>query len=425
MKVCLSLLLAGVAVAGEMKVATRTLQNGLRLVAIHNSGSKSESIFTFLPMGLTSDGPGQTQWSHLVEHLVVRSTAGTDVEHFNAETLPDHMRLDSYGTVNNWRQALGNHLRWLQGVPFTAQSLQSEKPNVIQETVTTARNSFTHKFALAAWAQASRHGRSSVAVNGDVMSARLEEIERYRAERLVVLDRTVVCMVGGVDSAIALSTMAQRLEGIRSQARLAAPVEIHPGSHEITWDLDARHLLFTWPISDTTHEDYAALMVTAQLLSIRFFGDAQLKAKASLTLAGADLKTPEGMYFYVSASLRPGASSGEVHQHVLGHLMALSKDGDTLGPAAFLGPQLGASLMKVPDPAAMPGAPPDVAPALIEGNLGLQRGMAEFRYGPHLAVLAERLSSVDAAKAQRAAAQYLTTVRGSVYTIAPKSKSQP
>jgi predicted Zn-dependent peptidase len=424
MKSCLPLLLASVAVAGDLKVATKTLKNGLRLVAIHNPGSKSESIFTFLPMGLTSDGPGQTQWSHLVEHLVVRSNVGADVEHFNAETLPDHMRLDSYGTVDNWQQGLDHHRRWLEGVTFTEQRLKSEKPNVIQEAVTTARNSFTHKFALAAWAQASRHGRSDVAVIGDVMTARLEAIQRYRDERLVVLGRTVVCTVGGVDPAVALSTVANRLGEIRSPARPAAPVEIHPGSREITWDLDARHLLFTWPIPDAANEDYAALMVTAQLLSMRFFGDSQLKAKTGLTLAGVDLRTPEGMYFYVSASLKPGASSDDVRQLVLNHLGALRKDVAALAPAAFLGPQLGTSLTHVPDPAVMESsAPPGITPAMIEGNLGLQRGMAEFRYGPHLSALAERLSAVDAAKARRAAEQYLIAVRGSVYTIVPTSKS--
>src|SRR5439155_23431038 len=103
MKCCLLLLLACVGIASEMKIQTKTLQNGVRLVAIHNPGSKSESIFTFLPMGLTSDGPGQTQWSHLVEHLVVRSIARVDLEHFNAETLDDHMRLDSYGAAENWQ----------------------------------------------------------------------------------------------------------------------------------------------------------------------------------------------------------------------------------------------------------------------------------------------------------------------------------
>src|SRR5260221_14428870 len=128
-----------------MKVEPKTLSIGLRLVAIHNPGSRSESILTFLPMGLTSDGPGQTQWSHLVEHLVVRSTAGGDVEHFNAETVDDHMRLESYGAAENWRDGLDHHRRRPQGAAPTQQNLKAEKPNGIGEAARGARRSFTHK----------------------------------------------------------------------------------------------------------------------------------------------------------------------------------------------------------------------------------------------------------------------------------------
>jgi len=65
--VCLLALAAGLGMAGEMKIQTQTLKNGLRAVAIYNPGSKSESVFTFLPLGLTSDGPerrnGLIWWS--------------------------------------------------------------------------------------------------------------------------------------------------------------------------------------------------------------------------------------------------------------------------------------------------------------------------------------------------------------------------
>jgi hypothetical protein len=60
----LLLFLLPISLLADMDVQTRKLANGLHLVAIYNPGSKSESIFTFLPLGLASDGPGQTQWSH-------------------------------------------------------------------------------------------------------------------------------------------------------------------------------------------------------------------------------------------------------------------------------------------------------------------------------------------------------------------------
>src|SRR2546423_352903 len=73
-----------------------TLTTGIRVVAVYFPGSTNVAIFTYLPMSLTSDGPRQSQWAHLVEHLVIRSTVPADSPVANAETLPDHMHLDFY-----------------------------------------------------------------------------------------------------------------------------------------------------------------------------------------------------------------------------------------------------------------------------------------------------------------------------------------
>ena len=104
-------------------------------------------------LGLASDGPGQAQWSHLVEHLVCRSTGLADLSRANAETLPDHMRLDFYGNAAHWKEGLAHHFRWLEGAPFTEAGLIAEKPKVKSEGDMTAKNFATHKFAIAAWAQ--------------------------------------------------------------------------------------------------------------------------------------------------------------------------------------------------------------------------------------------------------------------------------
>lgn len=104
-------------------------------------------------LGLAGDGPGQAQWSHLLEHLVCRSTGLADLSRANAATRPDHMRLDFYGNAANWKEGLSHHHRWLEGAPFTAASLAAEKPKVKSECDFTSKNCATHKLAIAAWAQ--------------------------------------------------------------------------------------------------------------------------------------------------------------------------------------------------------------------------------------------------------------------------------
>src|SRR6266436_5732997 len=71
-------------------IESATLTNGLRVIALQFPGSSNVAIFTYLPMGLASDGPREAQWAHLVEHLVIRSTVPAASAQANAETLPDH-----------------------------------------------------------------------------------------------------------------------------------------------------------------------------------------------------------------------------------------------------------------------------------------------------------------------------------------------
>src|SRR5262249_29550779 len=94
------------------RIESRTLSNGLRCTVINFPRSTNVCIFTYSPLSLCSEGPGQAQWSHLVEHLVIRSTIPEESEKANAETLPDHMRLDYYGDLSDWKEGLSHHRRW-------------------------------------------------------------------------------------------------------------------------------------------------------------------------------------------------------------------------------------------------------------------------------------------------------------------------
>ena len=334
-----------------------SLENGIRVVVLHVPGSKSASIFTYLPMGLASDGAGQAQWSHLVEHLVLRTTVPFGSQQGNAETLPDHMRLDFYGTTDNWDEGLSHHARWLEGIPFTEESLRAEKPRVNSECDHVARNLAAHKFAAAAWAQGYRFGRAHAAIKADVERAGLSDIQRYRDERLVVLDRTVVCVVGGLDAKTVLPVVTEQLGKITSEAQVAAAVQAPGGSRDMTWDLDARHLVLTWPIPDITANDYAALMVAGQSLTMRLFADQELKSVVGMALAGADLVTPEGNFFYVSASVRPEASFDAVRRRFDEHLQTLRSDERSLSEAPQIGRQLSEALTTMPDPAQLKPKP--------------------------------------------------------------------
>jgi len=397
-----------------------TLSNGVRVVVLYMADSTNVSMFTFLPMGLAGDGPGQAQWSHLVEHLVIRTTTPAGVQQVNAETLADHMRLDFYGNVENWEEALRHHVQWIGGAPFTQSRMEAEKLNVIAECDTTAHRLATHKFALAAWAQGCRHGHTHAALKADVTGASLADIERYRDEHLAVLDKVLVCVVGGVDAETLEPAIREQLGTLHSDAGTAKPVKLNHDSRDMTWDLDARHLLLVWPIPSCDRQEHAALMVVGRVLMQRFFADSELNAITGTVLAGTDLITPEGSFFYVSASLRPGATFDEVRQRLTSHLNEILSKESSLLMARMIGQQLSQSLSKLPDPAVIrKHVGVNTTAAMIEANLGLQWGMQEFRFGRHRSMLAERLAGVTAEECHTVAQTYLAIDKCAVCTIRP------
>ncbi len=398
-----------------------SLTNGIRVVSVYFPNSTNVSIFTFSPMGLASDGPKQAQWAHLVEHLVIRSTVADDLSIANAETLPDHMRLDFYANISNWKEGLSHHRRWLEGVPFTEQNLVAEKPKVKSECDFTTRNFATHKFALAAWAQGVRHGESSAALKGDVDRASLAEIQAHRDGHLVVLSDVVVCVVGGVPPEEVRAEASRELEAIQSKAKPDTAVKLHPGPHEMSWDLNARHLVLSWPIPGPEDAAFAPLLVAGQRLMMQFFMDNRLKALAGMTFVGADLRTPEGSFFYVSSSLRPDSSFAEVEKLLAKYVSDLSAAGADLSWAPMFGQQLAENLSSLPDLNALKAQiPANVTTEQVEGNLGLQWGMNEFRYGSRKVSVVGNLRHLNAEAVREAAKKYLSNANCTTVTLQPE-----
>lgn len=305
-------------------------------------------------------------------------------------------------------------------MPFTEASLAAEKPKVNAECDFTATTFATHKFALAAWAQGLRHGQTNASVKGDVNRATLPEIQAYRDQRLVVLSNVVVCIVGGIPPEKALAAVAGELGSVTSSAAPVAVKALHPGDRTMTWDLKARHLMLTWPMPTVGSEDFPALVVAAQWLNMQFYSDQPLKETTGTVLAGAGLATPEGNFFYISASLRPGGSFNAVREkleHMIDHLVAPDAD---LAMLPFVAQHWAQMLTTLPDPSSLTGQlPPSMTPAMVEMNIGLQWGMNEYLYGGHKAALAKRVSQITAQEVRSAAKKYLSAQSRSAVTLEP------
>ncbi len=402
--------------ASDSRIPHRELTNGVRLVFVNFPQSTNVSIFTFVPMGLTSDGPHQAQWAHLVEHLVFHSASpAPSLREANAETLPDHMRLDFYGNRDNWKRGLACHRQWLEATHFSEQTLADEKPKVIEECDFAAKNRALHKFATAAWNQG-RLGETNALVKGDVMRATLAEVQEARRERFAFAGEVTVCIVGGLDANAALAAAEAEFGGVQLKRRPEAERGPMPANVSLTWDLPARHLLVTWPIPEPNDPDFASLMVAGFCLSSQLNMD--FGGGAPPIFAGVDLKTPSGRFFYLSTSLEKGGSMQEVRRTLLERFAQMCGAGNVFTQAPFLAGSLARQCDSVPtDERLRSQSAGAIGMAMLEANAGLQIGMNYFRYGTNLPGLIQNLKTVNAGAVQKAVQRWLPKEKAAVCAL--------
>ena len=391
-----------------------SLENGIRVVILHFPDSRNISIISCLPLGFASDGAGQAQWSHLLEHMTLRTTGPiANYRERNGETMPDLMHLDFMGDAADWEKGLDLHARWLSGLPFPEEVLREEAARAVAEVDATAARLATHKWAVAAWNQVCRHGRSHAAVRRDLVEAEKDVLELYRDRYLVRPERTVICIAGGVGPSVLKPYLSNRFSDIGEKGKGTPPAApdrmAATGSRgRATWDLEARHYMEAYAIPGPGHEDHAALAVAARLLLASLYTDQELKGRTSFTLCGTDLVSPESSFLYVSAPLKPGASPDDVAARVRHHLETISR-GASAALISMAASGFSRELSAPGDPEqAQKNLRVSIDRGMIEGNIALQWGLSEYRYGSGLAGMAEAVGKVSGSDLAAVVAKYLT-----------------
>jgi predicted Zn-dependent peptidase len=188
-----------------------------------------------------------------------------------------------------------------------------------------------------------------------------------------------------------------------------------------TWDLKASHYIETYAVPQPDQKDYPALCVAAELLSRSFSADQSVKQWAGMVLCGTDLNTPEGAYFYISASLTPGADPAKAKAQIAQQVDKLRKGVHNPRVAAVAAAL--AQQMRAPQDiaAALKSKPAWMTEAALVGNLGLQWGLLEFLYGDTLSAVADGLSKVSADDVVSVAAKYLSEEQRNTLLLAPRS----
>ncbi len=399
------------AFAAPPEVTRFTLSNGIKVVNLYVENSTFVGICSYLPLGLAADGKAKTQWSHLIEHLTIRTTGAVDFKTSNAETMADNMRLDFIGNTENWTDGLKLHAQWLSGLPFSAESLAEELPKALSEINVTEKRLATHKFAFAAWNQVFRHGETTISMRGDVQSAQLHELQEYRDQHLIQEDRVLMCVTGGVKAETVQSAMEKQLGSIKLTEKTLPPATSTADTAKdqvIPWDINVTHYIESYAIPNVEHKDYPALYMASLLLRIACMQDTQLKELTGFIVSGVELITPEQRYLYISASLKPDSDIEKVKERI-STLINQLKQPEYNAMVPMYAMNFSMQLGSPPDLALiMQQKPIGITEDMMLGNIGLQWGMLEYQYGDALSKLAKDLAKVSADDVADVVNRYLT-----------------
>ncbi|MDE0316831.1 MAG: sigma-70 family RNA polymerase sigma factor [Candidatus Poribacteria bacterium] len=409
---------------GPPKVTRFTLSNGIRVVNLFVEDSTDVGIFSYLPLGLVTDGKAKAQWSNLIMRLSVRTSGPVDLKTSSAETMADNLRLEFRGNTDTWTQGLALHAKWLSGLPFSAESLAKAVPYALAEFDYIEKNLATHKLAHAAWNQVFRHGETDITMRKDIQSAQLSQLQEYRDLHLVQADRVLLCVIGGVDPDVLKDTMEKQLGTIHLPKKTLPHPTVSPEfakDQSVTWDFNVTHYVETYAIPRPENEDYPALYIVNVLLRLTYMQDEQLKELTGYVYCGIDLVTPEQVYFYVSASLKSGADIEKVKQRIR-QLMNPLKQSENNPQVPMIAQSLSKELSAPPDiTVLMHQKPKNITETHMLLQLGVTWGMLEYQYGETMSQLAKAFADVSAADVASVANRYLTDENRRTLVLTPRA----
>ena len=241
---------------------------------------------------------------------------------------------------------------------------------------------------------------------------------------MVQADRVLLCIIGGVDPETLKETMEKHLGAINLTEKTLPQSTVPPKiakDQNATWDINVRHYMETYVIPRPEDKDYPALYVASLLLKSACMQDVQLKELTGHIFCGVDLVTPEQVYLYVSASLKPEADIGRVKERIR-ELMNLLKQPENNTQVPMYAEYLSMELSAPPDmKTLMQNKPENVTETVMLLQLGVTWGMLEYQYGDTLSQLASAFADVSAADVANVVNRYLTEDQRMTLVLTPRA----
>lgn len=398
--------------AAEIEFHRLQLESGIRVVIVHAPDAPRQTIFTFLPLTMANDDANRAQWSHLLEHMLIRSTdpigLSADGVQFNGETTHIYLRLETFCEPDKWTDALGRHVKWLTINSFDAGILEREKSVIASEEQFTAQQGFTTKFALATWNQVVHHGAAHAAVHDDVANATAQDVEQYAARRVPADTSVLIATVGPLAADRARAEIAAAFGPIKSRmfnaprAGDAAAADdedeqewIDGRSLSATWDLSTRHAMWFWRLPDRQPATLAAATVIAHSITSFFHTEVELHALVRQGLAYPCIDSPRGPVLLIDCCLHKDIAAADVWKRLEPMIAEMRQGGERSGMTAWLAPMLARQVDLAPNFSAIRQQLPPAMKDNAEGVWLLSLMNYEYAWGVTAKVVQESLANLN------------------------------
>jgi hypothetical protein len=392
-----------------------SLTNGLSVSLIRVADEPIVSVYTYYPGGTLADEAEHTLWARLIERLSTQTYGECD-----GGTGANHCRLDSWGRPQQWRDTLQSHAGIMAGVDFTQEQLDVYKEDVIVGTRFLDMELRAHNFAMGAFAQAYRYGRTDVHITREIRSAELRDVRAYRDQRWQALSGARLCIVSDVPMETMKDAVVELFRSLPAR-RVDPPAQtrLRPGPLRVSWDYRSCHLILAWHIDAPSPRERAALRLAGELLMQNWDGDS-----LGPILAFHEERSPDGNLFVVNVAAG-SEDSADYERAVLFRLLQQLRDGedDAFRNIEVVREPLQVDLLLPFVPLLIHQLPEDSGGDSVFHLLRERRQrwcMYEWYYGDRRTVLGEHVATMTRDDIRAAVQKYLKFEECTICTVVPR-----
>lgn len=247
---------ASASAADPAAMETIRLRNGIEVLLMPIAGSPGVSMVLVSPMGLCSDTPGRSQWSHLTERMLAATVGEAPFDEINLETSPTAMLLKFSRDGDTWEEGVDALTSWLAPPSFPPAELERRKEALLEAVDVVVEQRGTFRYALSVWGQSLGDPISRVSIKADVERARPDELFGHYRRRFTTGTRPVIAVAGRFPREELIKALRAKIGAVPIApvppdaliSSLGPAPDPAKRSERVTWDLPARHIVFHWAL---------------------------------------------------------------------------------------------------------------------------------------------------------------------------------